>query len=945
MEQINYFYRDTKSNSVNVSSYRFEKKQLRKKQETALWSKLLIMQVILVFSCFNSLQAQGFLHRDNKKIVNGNGEEVILRGIGIGGWMIQEPYMFNISATNQKDIRKKIENLIGKQNTDTFYRAWHINFVQKSDIDSLAKFGFNSIRLVMHYNLFTLPIEQEPVPGQQTWLQEGFDLVDSVLKWCTENHIYVILDLHAAPGGQGKDAAISDYDATLPSLWESDANKAKILQLWKKLAAKYKNEPWIGGYDLINEPNWDFENSGNANGCNCSQNKPLANLYKALIDTIRKEDTVHMIIVEGNCWGNNYNGLQSIFSYDQNLAVSFHKYWNYNDKNSIQGMLNIRNNYNVPLWCGESGENSDVWYTQAISLLENNDIGWSWWTLKKNNSLSGIMSILPENDYTLLTNYWKNGGTKPDTATAKNALMKQTEKIKIENCSINYSVLDAMFRQVTTTETRPFANTQIPGIIFAANYDYGRNGYAYFDTDTADYHVSTGTYGTANAGGSYRNDGVDIEKCTDSELTNGYSVGWTAAGEWLKYTVNISQSGAYKLCVRQAGTGSQINLTIDNKDITGTLNLPPTGGWQTWKTDTFYDILLNEGRKSIKLNIIKAGSNFNYIKLLYSKPQNQVAFKIVSAQTDNEGKKIIVNLNKSINNNSFGLNDWKINKNSQELTIVTMDTLSNQQIVITLNEKILYGDAVTLTYSGNSIVAIDNTVLESASQINVTNCLPYMFRIPAKIEAESYYQQSGLSVETCNEGGQDMGYTNAGDYLDYLIIVTNAGKYNVQLRVAALNSGGVIELQLFDDNNNKTVLKTINIQATGGWQTWKTISDTVNLPAGAYKLRVYIKNPEFNINWLSFSVYTKIFQAEKENSLEISPNPCSKFFTISNLYQPGKYQLTINDLQGKVYTLQSFIVDNASSRIIDISNLIPGIYIIRICNDNNLMAIKKLIVM
>ena len=68
--------------------------------------------------------------------------------------------------------------------------------------------------------------------------------------------MYVILDLHAAPGGQGKNADISDYDDTKPSLWESDENKRKTVALWTKIAERYKDNEWIGGYDLINETNW-----------------------------------------------------------------------------------------------------------------------------------------------------------------------------------------------------------------------------------------------------------------------------------------------------------------------------------------------------------------------------------------------------------------------------------------------------------------------------------------------------------------------------------------------------------------------------------------------------------------------------------------------------------------------------------------------------------------
>ena len=70
--------------------------------------------------------------------------------------------------------------------------------------------------------------------------------------------MYLILDLHAAPGGQGYNADISDYDDSKPSLWESKENRDKTVAFWKKIAERYKDEPWIGGYDLINETNWNL---------------------------------------------------------------------------------------------------------------------------------------------------------------------------------------------------------------------------------------------------------------------------------------------------------------------------------------------------------------------------------------------------------------------------------------------------------------------------------------------------------------------------------------------------------------------------------------------------------------------------------------------------------------------------------------------------------------
>jgi len=153
-------------------------------------------------------------------------------------------------ANAQFEIREKIEELIGTENTDSFYSAWRANHVRKMDIDSLASWGFNSIRLPMHYELFT---PQNLAVGE--YIDTGFIMTDSLLKWCGDNAMYLILDLHAAPGGQGDDAAICDYDPTKPSLWESEENKTRTADLWKTLAAIYADEEWIGGYDLSTKRN------------------------------------------------------------------------------------------------------------------------------------------------------------------------------------------------------------------------------------------------------------------------------------------------------------------------------------------------------------------------------------------------------------------------------------------------------------------------------------------------------------------------------------------------------------------------------------------------------------------------------------------------------------------------------------------------------------------
>jgi len=393
---------------------------------------LITVIAFLILTSFT--RGQGFLKADGQKIVNENGQNVLLRGIGLGGWMLQEPYMLQLSdvAGTQTEIKARISELIGQKNCDEFYTRYLQNMITEKDIDALKQWGFNSIRLPMHYNLYTLPIEKEPVAGQNTWLETGFKLTDNLLSWCRKNKLYLILDLHAAPGGQGNDRPIADVDTLKPSLWESEANQKKTIALWKKLAERYKDEEWIGGYDLINETNYNLDT-----------NEPLRRLFTSITTEIRKSDRKHIIFIEGNQFANDYTGLTP--PWDNNMVYSFHKYWNPTTIETIQKHLDMRAQYNVPFWMGESGENTNEWFRAAVNLFETNNIGWAWWTIKKIGSESSLMTISTPSGYQKIIDYWAGKGIKPTQEEALATFMQLAENVKFEKCSVNYGVIEALF--------------------------------------------------------------------------------------------------------------------------------------------------------------------------------------------------------------------------------------------------------------------------------------------------------------------------------------------------------------------------------------------------------------------------------------------------------------------------------------------------------------------
>lgn len=520
--------------------------------------------------------AEGWLRAEGTKIVDDSGQPVILRGMGLGGWMLQEGYMLKLGEIGQQHrIRAKLVELVGEERTAAFYRAWLDNHTTEADIEQMAKWGFNSVRLPIHFDQLTLPSDKEPKAGEDTWLEDGFQRIDRLLEWSRKHGIYLILDLHAAPGGQGNDLAISDRDPTKPSLWESAENQRKTVALWKKLAARYKDEPWIGAYDMINEPNWSFATPGKGNGCDETENKGVWELQQRITKAIREVDQRHIVIIEGNCWGNNYRGLPP--AWDANMAISFHKYWNRNDEASIADIKKLRTSYGRPIWFGELGENSNVWYRDAIALVEGEGIGWNFWPLKK-IGFNQPLEIDPGPGWAKIVAWATGKGPKPDADTAYAAMMTLARNSRFDRNVPKPDVIDAMFRQPHDASYRAFSpRTLDKGVltIRAVNYDLGPAGVAYHDSADANYHVATGGERTPwNNGTTYRNDGVDIARAADGSPY----VGDFVTGEFMRYSADVARPGRWTVTARvRSAKGGRIG--IDERGVI----IAAGAAWQTIK--------------------------------------------------------------------------------------------------------------------------------------------------------------------------------------------------------------------------------------------------------------------------------------------------------------------------------------------------------------------------
>ncbi|HTB99596.1 MAG TPA: carbohydrate-binding protein, partial [Ferruginibacter sp.] len=505
----------------------------------------------------------GYLYASGKNIVNNNGNFVI-KAINIGDFMIQEGYMMNMTGA-QYIYKQKITAMIGAAACDQFYANYYQNFITKADIDSISKMGFNSIRLPLDYELFT-PLGQPTV-----FLTQGFTIVDSIVSWCKADNIYVILDLHAAPGGQNT-GDISNYNPSQPSLWESTANQNQTVALWAALAQRYANEPYVGGYDLINETDWTLPG-----------NTLLMQLMQNITTAIRQVDNNHILFIEGNNYANDYTGLTP--KWDNNMAYSFHKYWNDNLASTLSFALSVRDGQDVPIWMGEFGENSNNWIADAETLVNQYNIGWAIWPYKKMSSVSSVSTFQQPANWTTFANY-VNGGAMPSAAAGQAILNELLEDVKVANCTTNNGYLYALFKQPGNTNTVPYNNTAVslPGKITAANYDEGKNGYAYNDSLYQDtqYGSTVGSSTSWNNGWYYRNDGVDLQYST---AENSPTVGWTETNDWMQYTVNIATAGSYNVIVRAASgaAGGKLSISSDGTTLISNATISATGGWDTWQ--------------------------------------------------------------------------------------------------------------------------------------------------------------------------------------------------------------------------------------------------------------------------------------------------------------------------------------------------------------------------
>jgi len=395
--------------------------------------KLRLLQLPLLFLALTSQASAQFAHTDHKQIVDAAGKALLVRATNLGNWLVPEGYMwlFQGGPQSPSEIHALVLELLGPEGSAAFWQKYRENYVTREDIALLHRAGFNAIRVPLHYSF----LESDDA--------EGFKLLDRLIGWSRAENLYVVLDLHAAPGGQT--GANIDDSAGYPWLYQSPQEQEHLMAIWRRLATHYRDEATVLGYDLLNEPIPHFPRLAPLNPL-------LEPLYKKLSREIRKVDAHHILFLGGAQWHTNFSVFDKPF--DANTAYTFHKYWTAPDESVIRQYIDFRERYDVPIWMGESGENTDEWIAQFAKTLEKNNIGWAFWPYKKMQKPSAIVSIIPPADWEKIVEFAKlPRGTghveerlkaRPEQETINRAFAELLESVRLQKCRVNEGYLRAL---------------------------------------------------------------------------------------------------------------------------------------------------------------------------------------------------------------------------------------------------------------------------------------------------------------------------------------------------------------------------------------------------------------------------------------------------------------------------------------------------------------------
>ncbi len=383
--------------------------------------------------------AANFIHADGTRLVDAQGERFAVKGINFGNWLVPEGYMFKFMRKRApSEIAGVIEALVGPQEAARFWTEFRDDYITQADIRFIKAAGFNTVRVPLHWRLFVAPGEAADGSADR-FDGPGWSLLDRLVQWCRDADLRVIIDLHAAPGGQT--GVNHDDGFGFPLTFYVPRYRALTVALWKALAAHYRDQPAILGYDLLNEPISPYSDE-------TYLNPRLEPLYREIVAAIRSVDGNHLVLLAGGQWSTSFAMFGRPF--DANAVYTYHKFWAKPTRDALQSYLDFSNRWNVPILIGETGEFNNDWNASFRALHERFGIGWVFWPYKSLDSTTSVVSIAAPAGWDLIA----KAGSTDDKTFAPDALPPREkalaildaylEAIKFRNCRVNGDYLKSL---------------------------------------------------------------------------------------------------------------------------------------------------------------------------------------------------------------------------------------------------------------------------------------------------------------------------------------------------------------------------------------------------------------------------------------------------------------------------------------------------------------------
>lgn len=509
---------------------------------------------------------EGFLHAEDGRLVDGQGRPRLLRGVGLGGWLLPEGYMWRFGQQGPQSpraIEAWVADLIGPADGERFWRRYRDLFIAEADIARIAALGFDHVRLALNARLLQ--------DDTGALLDDGLGYVDRCIEWGRRHGVWVLLDLHGAPGGQ-TGTNIDDSPRGLPDLFlVGGAYRERTLALWRALAERYRDEPMVAGYDLLNEP------LPHAYGERFADD--LVALYRDLTAVIREVDPNHCIVYEGTRWATDPGIFGEVW--DPNSMLQFHRYWAAPDRPGIEPWLELGVRLGLPVYMGEGGENDTDWLRMAFGSYEDLGIGWNLWPWKKLDTRTSPVSVRPPAGWDRLVAHAEGRGPRPSADEARETLDAFLEALPIAACDGRPEVVNAVLRRAPATFGATAFGFLGQGRSYGTDPGMARPMAAFRCDDAVTIRFAGGDQAREPAWDHQ----PGVERPSDDRL-----VVVVGDGEWVSYAMELDRTARVRVRVRGSwpsaappevsidGIGLTLQAVGDSSVVAGaTSELIPTG--------------------------------------------------------------------------------------------------------------------------------------------------------------------------------------------------------------------------------------------------------------------------------------------------------------------------------------------------------------------------------